>query len=165
MRQLQLGAAIHPRMNAEEVRTFLHTLPHVVETMQWGDNLVYWVGDKAINGKMFALVSLDDSVSHGVISYAAGAERYAELLEVEGLSPAPYFARIHWIAAQRWDVFRTAAWQDELRRAHAITFAKLPSKVHKALTLPPKELKRLVAERTAFRAAKEAAKKKLKAKP
>jgi len=152
-------------MDADQVRTFLLSLPHVVETMQWGDNLVYWVGDKAIGGKMFALVNLDDSVSHGVISYSAGPERYAELLEVEGLYPAPYMARIFWIAAERWDVLRNSEWQEELRAAHAITLAKLPPKVHKALALPPKELKRLVAERSAIRAEKEAAKKMAKAKP
>ena len=145
-------------MDADRVRTFLLTLPHVVETMQWGDNLVYWVGDKAIGGKMFALVNLDDSVSHGVISYAAGRERYPELLEIEGLYPAPYMARIFWIAAERWNVFRNAEWQDELRAAHAITLAKLPPKAHKALTLPPKELKRLVSERAAVLAAKKAKK-------
>jgi predicted DNA-binding protein (MmcQ/YjbR family) len=145
-------------MDADQARTFLLSLPHVVETMQWGDNLVYWVGDKAIGGKMFALVNLDDSLSHGVVSYSAGPERYAELLEVEGLYPAPYMARIHWIAAGRWDVLRNSEWKDELRRAHAITLAKLPPKVHKALALPPKELRRLVAERSAIHAEKEAVK-------
>jgi predicted DNA-binding protein (MmcQ/YjbR family) len=140
-------------MDADEARTFLLTLPHVVETEQWGNNLVFWVGDKAIGGKMFALLDLNKGV-HGKISYATGAEHFAELVEIEGLYPAPYFARIYWIAAERWNVFRTAEWQEELRAAHAITFAKLPPKVHKALALPPKELKRLVSERTAFLAAK-----------
>lgn len=147
-------------MDADQARTYLLTLPHVVETMQWGDNLVYWVGDKAIGGKMFALVNLDDSISHGVISYAASREHYAELLEVDGLYPAPYMARIFWIAAERWNVFRKPEWQDELRAAHAITFAKLQPKMHKALALPAKELKRLVAEQTILREQKAAKKKK-----
>ncbi len=146
-------------MDADQIRTFLFTLPHVVETMQWGDNLVYWVGDKAIGGKMFTLVNLDDSLSHGVISYAAGREHYAELLEVDGLFPAPYMARIFWIAAERWNVFRNSEWQDELRAAHAITLAKLPPKTHKAFALSPKEMKRLVAEQTILREQKAAQKK------
>ena len=141
-------------MDADQVRTFLLTLPHVVETMQWGDNLVFWVGDKAIGGKMFALVNLDNSVSHGVISYSAGPERYPELLEIDGLYPAPYMARIYWVAAERWNVLRNAEWQDELRSAHAITLAKLPPKVHRTLALPAREYKRLVAERAAILAAK-----------
>ena len=63
-------------MDAETLRAFLLALPDVCETMQWGDNLVYWVGDKAIGGKMFALVSL--LPDHGaVISFAAGPERFA----------------------------------------------------------------------------------------
>ncbi len=45
-------------MDAERARAFLLTLPHVVETEQWGHNLVFWVGDKAIGGKMFALINL-----------------------------------------------------------------------------------------------------------
>jgi hypothetical protein len=31
-------------MDAERLRAYLLTLPHVVETMQWGANLVFWVG-------------------------------------------------------------------------------------------------------------------------
>ena len=150
-------------MDADQARKFLLTLPHVVETMQWGDNLVYWVGDKSVGGKMFVLVSLDDSVSKGVISYAAGHERYAELLEIEGLYPAPYFARIHWIAAERWDVFRNSEWQEELRAAHAITYVKHPEKVKATLNLPAAQLKRLVAENTAIRAKKAEAEKSAKA--
>ena len=47
-------------MDAERAREYLLRLPHVVETMQWGANLVFWVGDKAIGGKMFAVLNLDD---------------------------------------------------------------------------------------------------------
>lgn len=38
-------------MDVERIRGFLLELPHVVETMQWGANLVFWVGDKAIGEK------------------------------------------------------------------------------------------------------------------
>jgi predicted DNA-binding protein (MmcQ/YjbR family) len=126
----------------------------VVETMQWGDNLVFWVGDKAIGGKMFALVNLD--AAGGVISYAAGAERYAELLEIEGLYPAPYMARIYWVAARGWSVFRPAEWEFELRAAHEITYNKLPPRTRKVLALPATERKRLIVERKALLARKKA---------
>src|SRR6202046_1638591 len=95
-------------MDAESAREYLLRLPHVVETMQWGANLVFWVGDKAIGGKMFALLNLDDN-SHGVLSFAAGAERYAELLETEGIFPAPYLARAFWVALRHWRVLRSSA--------------------------------------------------------
>ena len=123
------------------------SLPHVVETQQWGDNLVFWVGDKRIGGKMFALVDLDGSTTKGVVSFASGAERFAELVEREGLIPAPYFARIFWVAAERWDALRNAEWEEELTAAHAITLGKLPKKVREILELPVKAREKLIADR------------------
>lgn len=140
-------------MDAERIRALLLKLPHVVETMQWGANLVFWVGDKAIGGKMFALVPLDGD-GKAVISYSAGAERYAELLEIEGLFPAPYMARIFWVAAERWSVFRAPEWEAELRAAYDLTLAKLPSKVRGVLALPAAKQRRLIAERRKLLAAK-----------
>jgi len=138
-------------MDAERLRAYLLTLPHVVETMQWGANLVFWVGDKAIGGKMFALIDLDEPPGpaagrpHLLLSYAAGPARYAELLERDGLVPAPYMARIHWVAAERWDVFRDTEWQRELRAAHDITLSKLPKKVRATLALSAAQQRRLIA--------------------
>ncbi len=144
-------------MDAERIRTFLLTLPHTVETMQWGANLVFWVGDKAIGGKMFALVNLDAD-GKALISYSAGPERYSELLETEGVIPAPYMARIHWLAIERWNVFRTPEWEQELRAAQALTFSKLPLKVRAALALPTVQQKHLIVERRKLLASKAAAK-------
>ena len=147
-------------MDAERLRAYLLTLPHVAETMQWGANLVFWMGDKAIGGKMFALIDLDEPAPPSLsanqqpatdnqqllLSYSAGPERYAELLERDGLVPAPYMARIFWVAAERWDVFSEAEWQRELRAAYEITLAKLPKKVRATLALPAAQQRRLIAE-------------------
>ena len=94
-------------MNIESLRKFLLSLPHVEETMQWGESLVFWVGDKSIGGKMFAVASLD--ASHGrVFSFAAGPERYHELLETEGVFPAPYLARAFWVALEHYSAIPSA---------------------------------------------------------
>jgi predicted DNA-binding protein (MmcQ/YjbR family) len=135
-------------MDAEKMRAMLLTLPQVVETMQWGANLVFWVGDKALGGRMFAVVDLDGK-GGPVISYAAGAERFAELVEQEGIVPAPYLARAYWVAAERWDVHRTAEWTREVTAAHALVAGRLPKRVREALTLPAKEQKRLIAAKKA----------------
>ena len=131
-------------MNVERARALLLGLPHVVETEQWG-GVVFWVGDKAIGGKMFAMIPLDGEMGR-VVSYAAGAERFAELVEQEGLSPAPYLARAFWVAVENWGVHRDSVWEAEFRAAQALTLAKLPGKVRKMLELPARELKKVVAE-------------------
>jgi predicted DNA-binding protein (MmcQ/YjbR family) len=141
-------------MDAERVREYLLQLPHVVETMQWGANLVFWVGDKAIGGKMFALLNLDDD-HQGVLSFAAGPERYAELLETEGVFPAPYLARAHWAAIRHWGVLRSSELEDLLKFGHGVVYARLPKKTRDVLATPPAAQRKLLKERKKLLAARE----------
>ena len=144
MRKVSSGDILR-RMDAERAREFLLTLPHVVETPQWG-GLVFWTGDKAIGGKMFALVNLEPGDT-AVVMYAAGAERFAELVEIDGLIPAPYMARIYWVAAERWSALRNSEWEEQFRVAHEITLGKLAKRVHEVLEMPAKARNKLIAER------------------
>ena len=148
-------------MNAERVRTLLLALPHVVETVQWGDNLVFWVGDKAIGGKMFALLALDaapgtpDRAGQPLLSFAAASSAaFDDLLEREGLFPAPYFARIKWVSVSSWDALTSAEWHDLLAAAHARVFANHPPKVCATLALPAREQQRQILDRRKLLAAK-----------
>jgi predicted DNA-binding protein (MmcQ/YjbR family) len=142
-------------MDIDKIRTCLLAFPHVVETEQFG-GLVFWVGDKAIGGKMFAWIRLEHSGSKPrVISYLAGPERYHELLEIDGIFPAPYVARIFWVAIERWNVFRTAEWEKELRAAHTLTFNKLPPVTRTVLALPAADQRRALAERKKLLASKQ----------
>lgn len=134
------------RMDAESLRVYLLSLPDVVETMQWGDNLVFWVGDKTIGGKMFALASLTPDHG-GVLSFAAGPERFAELVEREGLFPAPYLARAHWVAMERWNTLPVAELKEQLRHARDLIYEKLPKRTKAVLALAPREKKKLIAAR------------------
>lgn len=134
------------RMDAESTRAFLLSLPLVEETLQWGNNLVFWVGDKAIGGKMFALINLDGD-GRAVMSFAAGPEGSAELLETDGIFPAPYLARAHWVAMERWDVLRKSELESRLRSARGLTEAKLPERTREMLAMPAAERRKLVAVR------------------
>jgi predicted DNA-binding protein (MmcQ/YjbR family) len=106
---------------------------------------------------MFAWIRLEQTDNHPrVLSYPAGPERFHELLETEGIFPAPYVARLFWVSVERWDVFRPAQWESELRAAHTLTFGKLPPKVRAVLALPPTQQKQLIADRKKLLAAKAA---------
>ena len=137
-------------MDAEQARSLLRKLPHAVETMQWGANLVYWVGDKAVGGKMFALVNLDEDLDPlkpaPVISFYAGPERYSELLETDGIIPAPYMARIYWVALKRWNVIRPSELAALLRDANEGVRARLPKRTLDTLSLPRAELDECIEE-------------------
>jgi predicted DNA-binding protein (MmcQ/YjbR family) len=131
-------------MDAERAREFLRKLPLVEETKQWGENLVYWVGDKAVGGKMFAVLNLDAD-GMAVMSFSAGPERFHELLEIDGVSPAPYLARLSWVAVQHWGVIPGKEVETLLRAAHDITYQKLPQKTRDIVALPRAELQKLVS--------------------
>jgi predicted DNA-binding protein (MmcQ/YjbR family) len=150
-------------MDAERIRAYLLTLPHAVETRQWGNNLVFWVGDKAIGGKMFALINLDDPggtrLAKAALSFAALPERFHDLLETEGVIPAPYLARAHWVALEQFDVLRKPDLEDLLRTAGTLVYDKLPKHTKDILALPATQRKRLIADRRRLLAAKPADKK------
>lgn len=141
-------------MDAERLREFLLKLPHVEETMQWGANLVFWTGDKSIGGKMFAVANLDED-GRGVLSFAAGAERYNELLENEGVIPAPYLARAYWVCVESWDALPQRELEELLTRAHALIFAKLPKRTKDVLAMPTAQRRKLIAERKKLLASRE----------
>jgi predicted DNA-binding protein (MmcQ/YjbR family) len=133
-------------MDAERAREYLLRLPHVVETMQWGANLVFWVGDKAIGGKMFAVLNLDEA-QKAVVSFAAGPERYAELLETDGVFPAPYLARAHWVSIRHWGVLRATELEEQLKLGHSLIYDKLPRKTRNVLAMPVAAQRKLLKDR------------------
>jgi len=132
-------------MDAESLRAYLRSLPDVTETLQWGENLVFWVGDKAIGGKMFAILNLGSPLA--VASFAAGPERFAELVEVDGVFPAPYLARAHWVSLRSWNALPAAELKSLLRDARELVHEKLPRRTKDVLAMPAAEKKKLIAER------------------
>ena len=133
-------------MDNERVRAICMAMPQVCETLNWGHHLVYWVGDRDIGGKMFAMTDVDGSGS-GVLWFHAGAERFHELVELEGIRPAPYLAKAHWVMVERWDALRPREIEEGLKQAYALIFEKLPPRTKKVLAMPDAERKKVIRER------------------
>ena len=144
-------------MDNERISEICLALPHTAETLNWEQVLVYWVGEREIGGKMFALTNAD-GMGDVVLSFHCGAERFDELLENEGIIPAPHLARAYWVALERWDALKPREIEEELARAHALIYAKLPKRTKAVLALPEKERVKLIRERKKLLAAREKAK-------
>lgn len=140
-------------MDNEHIREICLALPHVEETLNWGHHLVYWVGDRDIGGKMFAITDLDNT-GDGVLTFHCGQERFHELLEIDGIRPAPYAAKNFGVTLDRWDALRPRQIEEELRRAHELISAKLSLGAKTLLSLPEKEREKLIRERKKVVAAK-----------
>ena len=150
-------------MDNERIREICLALPDVTETVNWGHHLVYWVGDREIGGKMFAMTDLDGTGT-GVLWFHCGAERFHELVENEGIRGSPYLAKAHWVTVERWDVLRPREIEDELRRARDLIYEKLPKRTKTLLALPEKERAKFIRERKKLTAARAKTKTKPKAK-
>ncbi len=144
-------------MDNERIRSICLGLPHVVEALKWKHYLAYWIGEREIGGKMFAMADLDGART-GLFSFHCGAERFYELLEIDGICPAPYMVNHGWVALERWNALRPREIEEELRRAHALIYEKLPKRTKTVLALPEKERARLMRERKKLLARQESAK-------
>jgi predicted DNA-binding protein (MmcQ/YjbR family) len=114
-------------MDIESVRKFCLSLPQVDEKVQWENDLLFRIG-----GKMFAVVALEPS--HGVLmSFKCTPEKFAELVEEDGIIPAPYVARYHWVGFERFDVLPDRELKELLTNAYHLVRDKLPTKIKNSL--------------------------------
>ncbi len=114
-------------MNLETLRRLCLSLPHASEDIQWRDDLLFRVG-----GKMFAVASLNPA-SRVCLSFKCMPEEFAELTEREGFVPAPYLARYHWVALERWDALEAREMERLIKKSYELVFAKLPAKTRMGL--------------------------------
>ena len=142
-------------MDNERIRTICMALPHVAETVNWGHRLVYWAGDRDIGGKMFAMTDLDGT-GFGVLWFHCGAERFHELLEIEGISAVALPGQSALGDGGALGRAAARASRGGAARAHALIFEKLPKRTRTVLAMPERkgsgakairERKKVLAER------------------
>jgi predicted DNA-binding protein (MmcQ/YjbR family) len=122
-------------MELEKIRQFCLSLPNVTEDIQWENDLLFRIG-----GKMFAVVDLSSTAPHR-ISFKCTPEQFAELTQIQGIVPAPYLARHHWVSVEERDVLRGEELKRLIQQSYELVYAKLPRKLRENLPSqkrPPK---------------------------
>ena len=80
----------------------------------------------------YAVAGLDAASDH-VLSFKCTPEKFAELVERDGIVPAPYVARYHWVALETFDALKQAELKALLRNSYEMVLAKLPKKLRAQL--------------------------------
>jgi len=106
-------------VNVDSIREFCLAFPDATEKLQWGDDLCFKVG-----GKIFAIVGLDDPR----LCFKCTPEIFAELIEREGIHPAPYVGRYKWVMLDRLDAVRWDELRELIRQSFEMVVAKAPKK-------------------------------------
>jgi len=112
-------------MNLDSVRNYCLSLPHATEDIQWGNDLLF-----RISGKIFAAMSLDPPHS---LSFKCTPEKFDELIEFEGIIPAPYTARNKWVMLERLDALNDSEIKRLIKNSYEMIFSKLTKKLQAEL--------------------------------
>ena len=104
-------------MNIDAIRKYCLAFPQATEKLQWGDALCF-----KVRGKMFAVAGLDDLR----LTFKCTPNVFAELIEREGIHPAPYVGRYKWVMLDRLDVLPDAELREWIRRSYEMVEAGAP---------------------------------------
>jgi predicted DNA-binding protein (MmcQ/YjbR family) len=122
-------------MTIDSIRRWCLALPGVTEDIKWDDDLVFSVG-----GKMFCVAMLE--LPHR-LSFKTDEETFAELIEREGIIPAPYLARAKWVSIEALgDGMEWRELEGRLRCSYQLVKATLTKKARAAIDAAPARLTR-----------------------
>jgi predicted DNA-binding protein (MmcQ/YjbR family) len=93
--------------------------------IKWGNDMCYSVGSK-----MFCVTS---ATGKYFISFKTTPEEYAELIEREGVRPAPYSARYYWVLVETMTALRPKEWKEKIQKSYELVVERLPKKARALL--------------------------------
>jgi predicted DNA-binding protein (MmcQ/YjbR family) len=106
-------------MTVEGLRQICMALPGATEDIKWGADLAFSVG-----GKMFCVVNVEPPHQ---MSFKCTPEAFADLIEREGIIPAPYLARAMWVQeSELGAVLERREVETLLRSSYDLVLATLP---------------------------------------
>jgi predicted DNA-binding protein (MmcQ/YjbR family) len=114
-------------MSIEQLDDLCAQWPGATRSIKWEVDLVW-----SVAGKMFA-VMCTLGPERGRLSFKVDRERFLELTDQPGISPAPYMARAFWISINEPQLFSEAELAGYVRNSYELVRDALPKKTREAL--------------------------------
>lgn len=111
-------------MTSDALRRFCLSFPDATENLQWGDDLCF-----KVRGKIFMILGLDSVPQR--LCFKCDPETFAELVEREGIIPAPYVGRYKWVMVEDSAALKNSELEDLIRKSYEMVVAKAPRKLRK----------------------------------
>jgi len=108
--------------DADWIRKLCLSFPDATEDMPWADDLCF-----KVRGKIFTGMVLADG-RFPRITLKAAPKTFHELLEIEGISPAPYVGRYKWVMLANSNVLPSDEVEALIRQSYNLVAAKAPKK-------------------------------------
>lgn len=119
-------------LNLQPLVEFCRSLPHTVEDVKWGKDLVFSIR----GGKMFCVFGMAEEEGAGAytgMSFKVDDHRFLEMTDRPQFIPAPYMARARWVLLVETKDVTVKELKDLVRRSHELYFEKLPKKTQQSL--------------------------------
>jgi predicted DNA-binding protein (MmcQ/YjbR family) len=104
----------------DQVREFCLSFPDVIEDMPWAEDLCF-----KVRGKIFAGLVLSDG-RFPRVTLKASPESFHDLLEIEGIRPAPYVGRYKWIQIASTNLLPADDLESLIRQSYELVSANAP---------------------------------------
>ena len=111
-------------MTLEAIQRICKQFDAVTEDIKWENHLCFNIG-----GKMFLITAPDSSPV--TASIKTNEEKFNELIERDGIIPAPYLAKHKWVYLDNINRLSSKEWKELLELAYQLVKAKLPKKKKK----------------------------------
>ena len=115
-----LRAIISLMPDVEWIRKLCLSLPDTTENIQWAEDLCF-----KVRGKLFTIVDLSQG-NLAPVCLKCTPEKFDELLEVEGVSQAPYVGRYKWILLANSNILPATELEALIRQSYDLVVAKAP---------------------------------------
>jgi predicted DNA-binding protein (MmcQ/YjbR family) len=111
-------------MTLEAIQKICTRFEAVTEDIKWENHVCFNIG-----GKMFLITAPDSSPI--TASFKTSEEKFNELIEREGLKPAPYLAKHKWVYIDDISRLSSKEWKELLELSYQLVKAKLPKRKKK----------------------------------
>lgn len=112
-------------MDIEVLRSACLSFPAVTETVKWGNDLCFCVGEK-----MFCVTNLEPPYT---FSFKVTDPEFEELSGSDGFRPAPYLARAKWVLCIDSSKLSRKDLTNYLQQSYDLIKVKIPKKQKKDL--------------------------------
>jgi predicted DNA-binding protein (MmcQ/YjbR family) len=106
--------------DVEWIRKLCLSLSDATENLQWGETLCF-----KVRGKLFATIHLAEGKLAPIV-LKSDPEKFHELLEIDGISQAPYVGRYKWILLANSKVLPSRELEALIRQSYGLIAAKAP---------------------------------------
>lgn len=108
--------------DVDSIRALCRSFPDVTEDMPWADDLCF-----KVRGKIFVSVVLSDG-RFPRVTLKTSPEAFHSLLEIDGIEPAAYVGRYHWVTLANSNVLAARELDDLIRQSYELVASKAPKK-------------------------------------